>query len=92
MSKRVEIKFIEPSDNDIIAFLDSDKRKNSDIIREALRSYMANTPNNSNNNEDERFKRLMKEVLSEFNLQVSSQNVTNKNSKLGSTGFNPKKL
>lgn len=92
MSKRVEIKLIEPSDNDIIAFLDSDKRKNSDIIREALRSYMANTPNNSNNNEDERFKRLMKEVLSEFNLQVSSQNVTNKNSKLGSTGFNPKKL
>lgn len=92
MSKRVEIKLIEPSDNDIITFLDSDKRKNSDIIREALRSYMANTPNNSNNNEDERFKRLMKEVLSEFNLQVSSQNVTNKNSKLGSTGFNPKKL
>lgn len=92
MSKRVEIKFIEPSDNDIIAFLDSDKRKNSDIIREALRSYMANTPNNNNNNADERFKRLMKEVLSEFNLQVSSQNVTNKNSKLGSTGFNPKKL
>lgn len=89
MSKRVEIRFVEPSDGDIIAFLDADKRKNSDIIREALRSYMAN---GSNTNEDERFKRLMKEVLSEYNFQVNADSPPPKNKKLGSTGFTPKKL
>lgn len=89
MSKRVEIRFVEPADRDIIAFLDADKRKNSDIIREAIRSYMST---GTNNNEDERFKRLMKEVLAEYNLQVSSQSTAPKNSKIGSTGFNPKKL
>lgn len=89
MSKRVEIRFVEPADRDIIAFLDADKRKNSDIIREALRSYMSTE---TNTNEDERFKRLMKEVLAEYNLQVSSQASAPKNSKIGSTGFNPKKL
>lgn len=89
MSKRVEIKLLESADADIIAFLDADKRKNSDIIREALRSYMKTGPTS---NEDERFKRLMKEVLSEYNLQVSPQNTAPKNSKLGSTGFTPKKL
>jgi len=90
VSKRVEIRLVEPSDSDIIEFLGADKRKNSEIIREALRNYMENSPNN---NEDERFRRLMKEVLSEYNFQVTPKSAEKKtNPKLGSTGFIPKKL
>lgn len=88
MSKRVEIKLTEPSDSDIITFLDSDRRRNSDIIRDALRLYM----NSHAAGEDERFKKLMREVLSEYNIHTAQTNGTPKNSKMGSTGFSPKKL